>query len=73
MRMFSNTKQSKKFQSIVKTIIALKTLVQIEYTEACYWIASLLNEICNDTKKYPFPVTEYNTDTIQLNEVIQTI
>ena len=41
--------------------------------EACYWIASLLNEIYNDNKKHPLPAIECNTVSRQLHEAILSI
>ena len=47
---------------MVKSVMASETLVQVECDDACYWIASFLNEILHDKKKHSLPVIECNPD-----------
>ena len=66
--------QSKRLKRVVKSAMAAETLVQVECAEACFWIASLLNEILyEDPKKHPLPLIECNTDSRQLHDALQSI
>ena len=53
--------------------MASETLAQVECGEACYWVASLLNEKYSDNKKNQLPVIKCNTDSRQLPEAIQSV
>ena len=54
--------------------MASNTLVQVEFTEACHWIASFLNQtLHNDTKKHILPVIERNTEKRQLHDATRSI
>ena len=36
--------KSKKLRRVVKSVMAAETLIQVEATEACFWLANLLSE-----------------------------
>ena len=66
--------QSKKLRTVVKSAMVSGTLVQGECAAACYWLASLLNEILyNYNKKQWLPAIECNTESRQSHEAILSV
>ena len=66
--------KSKKLRRVVKSAMAAETLIQVEATEACFWLANLLSEMLyckpNDDKNIKI---ECYTDNHQLYDSVYSI
>ena len=66
--------KSKKLRRVVKSAMAAENLIQVEATEACFWLANLLSEMLyckpNDNKNIKI---ERDTDNHQLYDSVYSI
>ena len=64
-------RKSKKLRRVVKSAMATKNLIQVEATEACFWLTNLLSEMLyckpNDNKNIKI---ERDTDNHQLYDSV---
>ena len=59
--------QSRKLKRVVKNILAAETLSQVEASETCFWLGSILSEVlCDSLDNIPF--IECRTDNHSLAE-----